>query len=85
MHQKELSGVVFQLFEEVKKELDLVPRSSHVSLGRQKYSDEQINVEYNLSYVYQYHTMYACSDTHFWDMAFQSNASGTVKAASREF
>ncbi|KAH0887158.1 hypothetical protein HID58_063254 [Brassica napus] len=26
---------VFQLFEEVKKELDLVPRSSHVSLGRQ--------------------------------------------------
>ncbi|WZZ55664.1 hypothetical protein YC2023_055771 [Brassica napus] len=31
------------LFEEVKKELDLVPRSSHVSLGRQKYSDEQIN------------------------------------------
>ncbi|KAF3560423.1 hypothetical protein F2Q69_00017727 [Brassica cretica] len=33
---------VFQLFEEVKKELDLVPRSSHVSLGRQKYSDEQI-------------------------------------------
>ncbi|CAN7062558.1 unnamed protein product [Brassica rapa subsp. trilocularis] len=38
----EPSGVVFQLFEEVKKELDLVPRSSHVSLALQKYSDEQI-------------------------------------------
>ncbi|KAG2285202.1 hypothetical protein Bca4012_034291 [Brassica carinata] len=31
---------VFQLFEEVKKELDLVPRSSHVSLGRQKFFKE---------------------------------------------
>ena len=36
----ELSGVVFQPFEEVKKELDLVPTSAHVSLARQKYSDE---------------------------------------------
>ncbi|KAG2285098.1 hypothetical protein Bca52824_044702 [Brassica carinata] len=63
----ELSGVVFQPFEEVKKELDLVPTSAHVSLARQKYSDEcesaineQINVEYNLSYVY--HAMYAYFD-----------------------
>lgn len=35
-----LSGVVFQPFEEVKKELDLVPTSSDLSLARQKYSDE---------------------------------------------
>ncbi|ESQ52739.1 hypothetical protein EUTSA_v10017112mg [Eutrema salsugineum] len=62
-----LIGVVFQPFEEVKKELELVPTSSHVSLARQKYSDEceaaineQINVEYNLSYVY--HAMYAYFD-----------------------
>ncbi|KAJ0259469.1 Ferritin-4 [Hirschfeldia incana] len=64
---KSSTGVVFQPFEEVKKELDLVPTSSHVSLARQKYSDEcesainaQINVEYNLSYVY--HAMYAYFD-----------------------
>jgi len=35
-----LSGVVFEPFKEVKKELDLVPTSSHLSLARQKYSDE---------------------------------------------
>ncbi|KAG7574345.1 Ferritin-like diiron domain [Arabidopsis suecica] len=62
-----LSGVVFEPFKEVKKELDLVPTSSHLSLARQKYSDEceaaineQINVEYNVSYVY--HAMYAYFD-----------------------
>ncbi|CAN8317537.1 unnamed protein product [Cochlearia groenlandica] len=63
-----ISGVVFEPFKEVKKkELDLVPTSSHLSLARHKYSDEcesaineQINVEYNLSYVY--HAMYAYFD-----------------------
>ncbi|KAK3422658.1 hypothetical protein EUGRSUZ_G03088 [Eucalyptus grandis] len=64
---RQLSGVVFEPFEEVKKELDLVPASPHLSLARQKYCDpcesavnEQINVEYNVSYVY--HAMYAYFD-----------------------
>ncbi|KAF8036862.1 hypothetical protein BT93_C2550 [Corymbia citriodora subsp. variegata] len=64
---RQLSGVVFEPFEEVKKELDLVPTSPHLSLARQKYSDqcesavnEQINVEYNVSYVY--HAIYAYFD-----------------------
>ncbi|XP_075478918.1 ferritin-3, chloroplastic-like [Primulina tabacum] len=59
--------VVFQPFEEVKKELLLVPALSQASLARHKYSDfceaainEQINVEYNVSYVY--HAMYAYFD-----------------------
>ncbi|XP_068641935.1 ferritin-3, chloroplastic-like [Aristolochia californica] len=62
-----LTGVVFEPFEEVKKELNLVPSVPQVSLARQKYSDdseaainEQINVEYNVSYVY--HAMYAYFD-----------------------
>uniref|UniRef100_A0A7N0RIM2 Ferritin n=1 Tax=Kalanchoe fedtschenkoi TaxID=63787 RepID=A0A7N0RIM2_KALFE len=62
-----LSGVVFEPFEEVKKELSLVPTVPHDSLARQKYSaeceaavNEQINVEYNVSYVY--HAMYAYFD-----------------------
>ncbi|PKI39519.1 ferritin-4, chloroplastic-like [Punica granatum] len=62
-----LSAVIFEPFEEVKKELSLVPSEPHTSLARQKYSDEseaalneQINVEYNVSYVY--HAMYAYFD-----------------------
>lgn len=35
-----LTGVVFEPFEEVKKELNLVPTTPHVSLARQKYSEE---------------------------------------------
>ncbi|XP_007026593.2 PREDICTED: ferritin-3, chloroplastic [Theobroma cacao] len=62
-----LTGVVFQPFEEVKKkELD-IPVAPQVSLARQKYTDEceaaineQINVEYNVSYVY--HSLYAYFD-----------------------
>uniref|UniRef100_A0A6N2LTS4 Ferritin n=1 Tax=Salix viminalis TaxID=40686 RepID=A0A6N2LTS4_SALVM len=64
---KSLTGVVFKPFEEVKKELDLVPTLPHVSLARQKFTDEceaainqQINVEYNVSYVY--HAMFAYFD-----------------------
>lgn len=34
-----LTGVVFQPFEEVKKELSLIPTSPQFSLARQKYSD----------------------------------------------
>lgn len=35
-----LSGVVFEPFEEVKKELDLVPSSPQLSLARHMYSPE---------------------------------------------
>ncbi|XVF40786.1 hypothetical protein PTKIN_Ptkin01aG0143700 [Pterospermum kingtungense] len=66
-NKKPLTGVVFEPFEEVKKELDLVPTVPQVSLARQKYTDEceaaineQINVEYNVSYVY--HAMFAYFD-----------------------
>lgn len=62
-----LTGVVFEPFEEVKRELDLVPTVPQASLARQKYTDgceaainEQINVEYNVSYVY--HAMFAYFD-----------------------
>ncbi|KAK9059706.1 hypothetical protein SSX86_020410 [Deinandra increscens subsp. villosa] len=62
-----IAGIVFEPFEEVKKELNLVPSVSHLSLARQKFVDaseasinEQINVEYNVSYVY--HAMYAYFD-----------------------
>ncbi|XVF84066.1 hypothetical protein PTKIN_Ptkin16aG0544800 [Pterospermum kingtungense] len=64
---KPLTGVIFEPFEEVKKELDLVPTVPQVSLARQKFTDEseaaineQINVEYNVSYVY--HAMFAYFD-----------------------
>eukprot|EP00257_Ricinus_communis_P025985 XP_025013399.1 ferritin-3, chloroplastic [Ricinus communis] len=66
-NNKPLTGVVFEPFEEVKKELNLVPTVPQVSLARQKYCDEceaalneQINVEYNVSYVY--HAMFAYFD-----------------------
>ncbi|KAH8484830.1 hypothetical protein H0E87_026552 [Populus deltoides] len=62
-----LTGLVFQPFEEVKREEFLVPISSQVSLARQFYVDEceaaineQINVEYSASYVY--HAMFAYFD-----------------------
>lgn len=66
-NSRPLTGVVFQPFEEVKKELDLVPTVPQASLARHKFVDEceaaineQINVEYNVSYVY--HSMYAYFD-----------------------
>jgi len=62
-----LTGVFFEPFEEVKKELALVPEALNMSLARQVYSEdaesainEQINIEYNVSYVY--HAMYAYFD-----------------------
>ncbi|CAA6669293.1 unnamed protein product [Spirodela intermedia] len=62
-----LTGVVFEPFEEVKKELSLVPSAPNQSLARQKYTDnceaainEQINVEYNVSYAY--HALFAYFD-----------------------
>ncbi|KAK4385297.1 Ferritin-2, chloroplastic [Sesamum angolense] len=66
-NSKPLTGVVFEPFEEVKKELLLVPSVPQDSLARHKFADEseaaineQINVEYNVSYVY--HAMYAYFD-----------------------
>ncbi|KAL7614039.1 ferritin-4, chloroplastic [Lactuca sativa] len=66
-NNRPITGVVFEPFEEVKKELNLVPTVPQQSLARQKYADdseavinEQINVEYNVSYVY--HAMYAYFD-----------------------
>ncbi|XP_010543183.1 PREDICTED: ferritin-1, chloroplastic [Tarenaya hassleriana] len=62
-----MTGVVFQPFEEVKKAELAIPITPQVSLARQRYADaceaalnEQINVEYNVSYVY--HSMYAYFD-----------------------
>ncbi|KAI3517463.1 hypothetical protein L1887_16678 [Cichorium endivia] len=62
-----LTGVIFEPFEEVKKELSLVPSLPQQSIARHKYADdseaslnEQINVEYNVSYVY--HALYAYFD-----------------------
>ncbi|KAL6133017.1 hypothetical protein ACLB2K_065254 [Fragaria x ananassa] len=62
-----MTGVVFHPFEEVKKEVLAIPVSPHVSLARQGFADEceaaineQINVEYNVSYVY--HAMFAYFD-----------------------
>ncbi|XP_010257051.1 PREDICTED: ferritin-3, chloroplastic [Nelumbo nucifera] len=66
-NHRPLTGIVFEPFEEVKKELVLVPTVPQDSLSRQKYTDdcevainEQINVEYNVSYVY--HAMFAYFD-----------------------
>ncbi|XP_058748220.1 ferritin-2, chloroplastic-like [Vicia villosa] len=62
-----LTGVLFEPFEEVKKELDLVPIVPQDSIARHKFHaeseaavNEQINVEYNVSYVY--HALYAYFD-----------------------
>ncbi|WOL16605.1 ferritin 2 [Canna indica] len=62
-----ITGVVFQPFEEIKNELYIVPTSPNMSMARQKYADEcesaineQINVEYNNSYVY--HALFAYFD-----------------------
>ncbi|PKA50589.1 Ferritin-3, chloroplastic [Apostasia shenzhenica] len=66
-NRRTITGVVFEPFEEVKQELALVPSSPDKSLARQKYHDdcesainEQINVEYNVSYVY--HSLFAYFD-----------------------
>lgn len=66
-NNKPLSKAVFEPSEEVKKELMLIPTAPQQSLARHNYADEceaaineQINVEYNNSYVY--HAMYAYFD-----------------------
>ncbi|KAK4731191.1 hypothetical protein R3W88_024179 [Solanum pinnatisectum] len=62
-----LTGVVFEPFDEVNKDEFMVPITPHTSLARQRFVDEceaaineQINVEYNISYVY--HAMFAYFD-----------------------
>ncbi|KAI3866523.1 hypothetical protein MKX03_032738 [Papaver bracteatum] len=62
-NRRPVTGVVFEPFEEVKKELQLVPDLPQQSIARHKFTDdceaainEQINVEYNVSYVY--HALY---------------------------
>ncbi|KAL2541446.1 Ferritin-1 [Abeliophyllum distichum] len=62
-----LTGVVFQPFEEVKRDDFIVPIVPKVSLARQRFAEEceaaineQINVEYNMSYLY--HSIYAYFD-----------------------
>ncbi|KAL5974949.1 Ferritin-3, chloroplastic [Asimina triloba] len=66
-NNRPLTGVFFEPFEEVKKEQLMVPSLPQDSLARQKYSNdceatinEQINVEYNVSYIY--HAMFAYFD-----------------------
>ncbi|KAL4304497.1 hypothetical protein GQ457_10G012350 [Hibiscus cannabinus] len=66
-NHRPISNVLFDPFEEVKKELLLVPSVPQDSLSRHRYTDrceaainDQINVEYNVSYVY--HAMYAYFD-----------------------
>jgi len=66
-NSRPVTGVLFEPFEEVKKELMLVPTVPQDSIARQKFVDEceaaineQINVEYNVSYVY--HALYAYFD-----------------------
>lgn len=39
-NSKPITGVVFEPFEEVKKELNLVPTVPQQSIARQKYADE---------------------------------------------
>ncbi|TKY63552.1 Ferritin-2 [Spatholobus suberectus] len=62
-----LARVIFEPFEELKRGDLAVPIAQNVSLARQNYADEseaaineQINVEYNASYVY--HSLFAYFD-----------------------
>lgn len=65
--EQTLSGVVFEPFREVKDQLTSVSSKDHSSFARQRFSsaaeaaiNEQINVEYNMSYIY--HALYAYFD-----------------------
>eukprot|EP01023_Acetabularia_acetabulum_P009789 TRINITY_DN1442_c0_g1_i1.p1 TRINITY_DN1442_c0_g1~~TRINITY_DN1442_c0_g1_i1.p1 ORF type:complete len:245 (-),score=33.91 TRINITY_DN1442_c0_g1_i1:336-1070(-) len=62
-----LTGVVFQPFNEVQTQLATVEQTANQSLARQMFEldceaaiNEQINIEYNISYVY--HAMYSYFD-----------------------
>ncbi|XP_077216848.1 ferritin-2, chloroplastic-like [Tasmannia lanceolata] len=67
LNSRPLSGLVFEPLEEVKNEVFVVPNAPQDSIARHKFTDvcevalnEQINVEYNVSYVY--HAMFAYFD-----------------------
>ncbi|KAB1224483.1 Ferritin-3, chloroplastic [Morella rubra] len=82
-----LTGVVFQPFEELKKNAFVVPVDPRVSLARQSYAEEceagmneQINVEYNVSYVY--HAMFAYFDRD--NIAFKGLAKFFKKSSEEE-
>ncbi|KAK4274847.1 hypothetical protein QN277_018016 [Acacia crassicarpa] len=62
-----IQNVIFEPFEEVKKNLHVISTEPQASLARQHYNErceaalnEQINVEYSISYVY--HAMHAYFD-----------------------
>ncbi|KAI9118097.1 hypothetical protein K1719_010429 [Acacia pycnantha] len=64
---RSIQNVIFEPFEEVKKNLYVIPTERQASLARQRYNEqceaalnEQINVEYSISYVY--HAMHAYFD-----------------------
>jgi ferritin heavy chain len=66
-YYKSETGIVFEPFTEVQSQLVQVPSAYSESLARQRYStsceaaiNDQINVEYNVSYVY--HALYAYFD-----------------------
>lgn len=81
-----LTGVVFEPFVEVQSQLTKVPSDSEKSLARQNYAssseagiNEQINVEYNISYIY--HALYAYFDR---DTVALPGFAAYFKAASDE-
>ncbi|XP_051130386.1 ferritin-3, chloroplastic-like [Andrographis paniculata] len=81
-----LTGVVFQPFEEVKKDEVMVPITLDQSLARQRFApdceaaiNEQINVEYCVSYAY--HSMYSYFDR---DNVALKGLAKFFKAASQE-
>ncbi|MED6163940.1 hypothetical protein PIB30_084930 [Stylosanthes scabra] len=66
-NKKGILDITFEPFEEVKEVLLSIPNMPHQSLARQSYTNiceaalnAQINVEYNVSYVY--HALYAYFD-----------------------
>ncbi|MED6221477.1 hypothetical protein PIB30_055136 [Stylosanthes scabra] len=66
-NKKGILDITFEPFEEVKEVLLSIPNMPHQSLARQNYTNicedalnAQINVEYNVSYVY--HALYAYFD-----------------------
>ncbi|KZV17149.1 ferritin-4, chloroplastic-like [Dorcoceras hygrometricum] len=82
-----LTGLVFQPFEEVKKDEFVVPVTPLESLARQRYCkecedaiNEQINVEYSVSYVY--HSLYAYFDRD--DVALKGLAKFFKEASEEE-
>lgn len=67
VEQKAVTGVVFEPFREVQNEAFMLPADSKKSLARQRFDstcecaiNDQINVEYNVSYIY--HALFAYFD-----------------------